>query len=142
MGDHKQPEHHYERIADVEEKITEDLKGLVTECKSKVSLCEESSNSLQNALTELQMQRDNAKGLINETFQSYKAILEKKRVSFIKQLSFTSLSNFIPETSLKFVYRGHGDTVFLFRTLRKIFHEAHHLQFFDFLSTWACLICK
>ncbi|KAJ8297904.1 hypothetical protein KUTeg_024435 [Tegillarca granosa] len=86
MGDHKQPEHHYERISDVEEKIVEDLKGLVTECKSKVSLCEESSNSLQNALTELQMQRDNAKGLINETFQSYKAILEKKRDDLLQEL--------------------------------------------------------
>lgn len=35
----------------------------------KVDLCEKSSCNLQQSLTELESQRDDAKSLINETFQ-------------------------------------------------------------------------
>ena len=81
MADHKQPDHHYERIADVEGKQVEEVKNLISEGKGKVQFCEEAASGLGDSLAELQMQRDNMKGLIVETFQSYKAILEKRKVS-------------------------------------------------------------
>ena len=66
---------------DLEEAERDAFRSLVTESKSKVVSCEEATATLQNALGELQSQRDNAKDLINETFQSYKAVLEKRKVS-------------------------------------------------------------
>ena len=81
VSDHKPPEHRPERILDLEESERDVFRSLVTESKSKVASCEEASVTLQNALGELQSQRDNAKDLINETFQSYKAVLEKRKVS-------------------------------------------------------------
>lgn len=48
--------------------------------------CEDASEGLEGLLSELQMQRDNAKGLIEETFQSYKAMLVKKKVSLFFML--------------------------------------------------------
>ena len=37
---------------------------------------------MEGSLSELQMQRDNARGQIQETFQSYKAILERVQVGY------------------------------------------------------------
>lgn len=80
LTDHKPPLHQPERIQDIEEVERDLLKTLISESKSKISSCEEATNTLMGSLTELASQRDNAKDLINETFQSYKAMLEKKRV--------------------------------------------------------------
>lgn len=80
VTDHNPPGHKPERVQDLEEKEREYLKSLITEGKSKISSCEEASATLMSSLGELQSHRDNAKDLINETFQSYKAILEKTRV--------------------------------------------------------------
>jgi hypothetical protein len=81
LGDHKPPEHHYERIIDIETKQKEEIKNLMQESRSKTKFCEDASMNLTNSLSELQLQRDNAKGLIQETFQSYKVVLEKVQVS-------------------------------------------------------------
>ena len=80
VTEHRQPEHDCRRLADVEEDSITAIKGLVREAKEKIVFCEETTSNLENLLSELQMQRDNAKGLIDETFQSYKAILEKRKV--------------------------------------------------------------
>lgn len=82
LADHKQPNHHYERISEIEEKQKNEIEQLVTECKGKMSLCEEATSTLQNSLSELQVLRDDAKSLIQETFQTYKAMLESQRVKF------------------------------------------------------------
>lgn len=102
LAEHKQPDHHYERISDIIEKQREDFQVLITECRSKVSVCDEASSTLENSLSELQMQRDNAKGLVQETFQTYKTILEKQKVrvyliwSFISNIkTYKSYHNFI-----------------------------------------------
>jgi len=87
LTDHKQPEHQYERIADIEAKQIEEMENLIAESKNKVTFCEAASHTLENGLSELQMQRDNVKGLIQETFQSYKAILEKRQVCCIDEVS-------------------------------------------------------
>lgn len=81
VTDHKPPKHEPERVQELEDTEREFFKNLISDSKSKISTCEEASTSLMSSLTELASQRDNAKDLINETFQSYKAILEKKRVS-------------------------------------------------------------
>lgn len=79
VGDHKPPEHQPERIQDLEDKEQEYLQKLIADSKSKIEFCEESTNTLMSSLGELQSQTDNAKDLINETFQSYKAMLEKRK---------------------------------------------------------------
>lgn len=91
LSEHRQPEHSHEKISDIEEQQKEDLKSLVTESKSKVSICQEATSNLENALSELQIQRDNAKGLIQETFQSCKAVLEKRKVSWCDWLNVSSI---------------------------------------------------
>ncbi|OWF35593.1 brain tumor protein-like [Mizuhopecten yessoensis] len=86
LADHKAPEHFSERITDIEGKFTDEIQNLITESKSKIKFCDEASSTLENALSELQMQRDNAKGLIHETFQSYKAMLEKRRDELFQEM--------------------------------------------------------
>ena len=51
------------------------------ECSKKLLECTELTSNLNMAFEELEMQKDNTKGLIEETFQSYKAVLEETRVS-------------------------------------------------------------
>lgn len=58
----------------------------MSESKSKMSECERASSQLENALSELQSQHDQAKDLITETVQSYKAILEKCRDNALNEL--------------------------------------------------------
>ncbi|XP_070155719.1 B-box type zinc finger protein ncl-1 [Polyergus mexicanus] len=77
LVEHKAPEHQYERLTDVEPRQKEELVNLMTESKAKIVECDQVSVQLENALSELQIQHDQAKDLIIETFQSYKAILEK-----------------------------------------------------------------
>ncbi|KAK2163597.1 hypothetical protein NP493_1453g00037 [Ridgeia piscesae] len=86
LTDHSRPDHQYELLEDVEVRQSEELQNLVSESQSKLEFCEEASGNLGNALSELQMQRDNARGLIQETFQSYKAILEKKQEQLLEEL--------------------------------------------------------
>lgn len=79
---HCAPEHHYERLSDAYERQKSDLQALIAETKAKVQFCEEAQNTLQNALSELQAQHDNARGLINESFQvTYYACLSQPVVS-------------------------------------------------------------
>ncbi|XP_069680308.1 B-box type zinc finger protein ncl-1 isoform X2 [Periplaneta americana] len=86
MNEHKAPEHHCERLSEAEERQREELQSLMTESKSKVEFCEDASSHLANALSELQVQHDSAKDLIQETFQSYKAVLEKCRDKALEDL--------------------------------------------------------
>lgn len=53
------------------------MMSLVSEAQSKAERCDNSSNVLQQSLTELESQRDDARSLINETFQvrRYSAIV-------------------------------------------------------------------
>lgn len=86
LKEHKAPEHHYERMSEAEDRQREELQSLMTESKSKVAFCEDASSHLANALSELQVQYDSAKDLIQETFQSYKAVLEKCRDKMLEDL--------------------------------------------------------
>ena len=64
-----------------EQQHTDMCQTLVTQGRSKLEKSQEDSQALESALSELQEQTDNAKGLITETFQSYKSLLEKLRVN-------------------------------------------------------------
>jgi hypothetical protein len=77
---HKPPDHKCENVTETEGMLKDELSVLLTESKKKLVVCEEAHQTLESSLNDLQMQRDNAKGLIQETFQSYKAMLEKKKV--------------------------------------------------------------
>ncbi|KAL0273388.1 UNVERIFIED_CONTAM: hypothetical protein PYX00_006065 [Menopon gallinae] len=86
IGEHKIADHPHERILEAEIKQREELKNLIQESRTRVLFCDDVSNTLGNALNELQFQYDNAKDLIHETFQSYKAVLEKRRDDVLKEL--------------------------------------------------------
>lgn len=58
----------------------------MNESKAKIADCDQVSAQLENALSELQAQHDQAKDLIIEMFQSYKAVLEKCRDSALVEL--------------------------------------------------------
>ncbi|XP_046747645.1 brain tumor protein-like [Diprion similis] len=86
LVEHKAPDHQYERLTDAEPRQKEELCNLMTESKSRIADCDQASSQLDNALSELQAQHDQAKDLINETFQSYKAVLEKCRENALDTL--------------------------------------------------------
>ena len=78
---HPSHDHVYQRINDMEPTQREELKSQVQESQAKLVECQNASESLERMLSDLQMQRDNAKGMVEEAFQTYKAMLDKKRVS-------------------------------------------------------------
>ncbi|XP_031830070.1 protein meiotic P26 [Nomia melanderi] len=86
LVEHKAPDHQYERLLDAEPRQKEELIKLVNESKARIADCDQVSAQLDNALRELQAQHDQAKDLIIETFQSYKAILEKCRDNALDEL--------------------------------------------------------
>ncbi|GIY88364.1 brain tumor protein [Caerostris extrusa] len=63
-----------------------ELQNLVIESKNKVQFCDEAASILDTHLSDLQMQRDNVKSHIEETFQSFKAALEKHKENLLKEL--------------------------------------------------------
>ena len=78
---HRNPDHDCERIGEPDDNMIKDqVAALVKEAKSKVEYCEKAAANLEGSLSDLQMQRDDARSLIEETFQTYKAILEEQKV--------------------------------------------------------------
>lgn len=77
---HKIPDHQLENIAESDRKHAEDLDEIMKDTKSKLNTCEDASGKLESLLSDLQQQHDNARDLIKESFQSYKAMLEKCKV--------------------------------------------------------------
>lgn len=62
------------------------MEALLVKSKEKVEKLMKCSSGLENNLEELAHQRSAAKDLINETYQSYKAVLEKCKVSYLKSI--------------------------------------------------------
>lgn len=86
IGDHKGGEHSYEVIADAELAARAELERLTKDSLVKVEQCNEAQVGLDGALTELQSQHDTARALIEESYQSFKAVLERCRDNALKQL--------------------------------------------------------
>ncbi|XP_039295126.1 brain tumor protein [Nilaparvata lugens] len=84
--EHCSPEHHYERLSEAADKQLTELQSLIAESRAKGAHCEELTAQLHIALNDLQMQHDTAGDLIKETFQSYKAVLEKLRDDRLEEL--------------------------------------------------------
>lgn len=79
--------HQVEGILDSESRVRQEFQGLLTESKGKIEQMFKTSTELQNSLEELENQRSTAKDLINESYQSYKAILERLKDESLKKLS-------------------------------------------------------
>lgn len=85
--DHRSPLHHCDSISDAEIRVKQELESLLTDSKAKVEVLMQSSTELDGSLSELANQRSTAKDLINETYQSYKAVLEKCRDDALTELN-------------------------------------------------------
>ncbi|XP_044747869.1 brain tumor protein-like isoform X1 [Coccinella septempunctata] len=85
-SEHKPPTHICEPILDSELKVRQEIQCLLDESKAKVEVLLQASNGLNNSLEELAHQHSTAKDLINESYQSYKAVLEKCRDEALENL--------------------------------------------------------
>lgn len=86
IADHKGSEHHYDVITNAEKCVRIDVENLMKEASAKVKYCDSAASNLSTALTELQSQHDSARDLIEESYQSFKAVLEKCRDNSLKDL--------------------------------------------------------
>lgn len=79
--------HQCEGILDSELRVRQELEVMLNDSKKKVEQMMKASADLDSSLEELAHQRSTAKDLINESYQSYKAVLEKCCDDALKQLN-------------------------------------------------------
>lgn len=77
---HQQPLHSYERMSDAEPKSIDELGCLIRKTKDKINECQSEFQLLDQYLADLEEQKEQSRGLIEETFHSYKTILERRKV--------------------------------------------------------------
>jgi tripartite motif-containing protein 2/3 len=71
-------------LADAEAKNLNDLQMLINEAKDKIDYCQNQYMKLENYLADLQDQNKTTRGYIEQTYQSYKSLVEKRRVSWVR----------------------------------------------------------
>lgn len=86
IGEHKGKEHNYQIISEAEKPMRSELENLMKEAKTKIEYCNQATSDLDTSLHDLQNQFETARDLINESFQSFKAVLEKCRDNALKNL--------------------------------------------------------
>ncbi|XP_055680711.1 brain tumor protein [Lutzomyia longipalpis] len=86
IAEHKGADHVYEMLSDAEKCVRVEVENLMKEARGKVEYCDKAACHLGSALTELQTQHDVARDLIEESYQSFKAVLEKCRDNALKEL--------------------------------------------------------
>ncbi|XP_055630856.1 brain tumor protein-like [Toxorhynchites rutilus septentrionalis] len=86
IGEHKGKEHNYQIISEAEKPMRIELEKLIKDAKNKIECCNQTTSSLEASLQDLQNQFETARDLINESFQSFKAVLEKCRDNALKNL--------------------------------------------------------
>lgn len=79
--------HHCEGILDSESRVRQEMELLLAKSKENVEQLMKSSTGLNSSLEELAHQRSTARDLINESYQSYKAVLEKCRDDALDELN-------------------------------------------------------
>lgn len=79
--------HQCEGILDSEIRVRQEMEALLIKSKERCEQLLKSSSGLNNSLEELAHQRSTAKDLINESYQSYKAVLEKCRDDALEELN-------------------------------------------------------
>lgn len=84
--DHKVGEHRCERIVDVEPNLRAELRNFIVEANARAATAGSASARLDDALGDLQRQRDEAEGVINEAYHAYKAALERCREKALEEL--------------------------------------------------------
>lgn len=85
--DHRTPLHLCDTITDAETRVKQELESLLGEGKAKVDVLMQASTDLEGSLGELAHQRSTARDLINESYQSYKAVLERCRDGALSELN-------------------------------------------------------
>ncbi|XP_023011486.2 E3 ubiquitin-protein ligase meiotic P26 isoform X1 [Leptinotarsa decemlineata] len=83
--DHKG--HQCEGILDSETRVRQEMESLLVKNQEKIELLRKASASVNNNMEELSQQRTNARDLIKESYQSYKAVLEKCRDAALEDLN-------------------------------------------------------
>ncbi|XP_072394424.1 B-box type zinc finger protein ncl-1 isoform X2 [Diabrotica undecimpunctata] len=83
--DHKG--HQFEGILDSEPRVRQEMESLVKRSKDKIENLTKASATLNNNMEELSHQRCTARDLINESYQSYKAVLEKCKDEILEELT-------------------------------------------------------
>ncbi|KAL4714411.1 hypothetical protein ACJJTC_017706 [Scirpophaga incertulas] len=84
--DHKAGEHRCERIVDAEPTLRAELQSFIAEANTRAAAAGTASAKLDDALGDLQRQRDEAENVINEAFHAYQAALEKRREKALEEL--------------------------------------------------------
>ncbi|XP_041972621.1 brain tumor protein [Aricia agestis] len=84
--DHKVGEHRCERIVDAEPNLRAELRNFIKEANARAVAAGSASAKLDDALGELQRQRDDAENLINEAYHSYVAALGRRRDKALEEL--------------------------------------------------------
>lgn len=84
-NDHKG--HQSEGILDSEVRVRQEIETLLLKSKERIEQLSRASTNLQNNMEELAHQRSNAKDLVNESYQSYKAVLEKCKNDALNKLT-------------------------------------------------------
>lgn len=84
--DHKVGEHRCERIVDAEPNLRAELRNFIVEANARAAAAGSASARLDDALGDLQRQRDDAEAVINESFHAYKAALERRREKALEEL--------------------------------------------------------
>ncbi|KAJ8919370.1 hypothetical protein NQ315_016463 [Exocentrus adspersus] len=79
--------HQYEGILDSETRVRQEIEALLTKSKEKIEQLMKTSSNLNSNMEELAHQRSTARDLINESYQSYKAVLEKCRDNALEELN-------------------------------------------------------
>lgn len=83
VAEHKQPDHCYEKAVDAVQKQKDELTNLIAESKSKVQFCDEATSILEGHLSDLQMQRDNAKSHIEVRYLPFPVLLKYLRYTLM-----------------------------------------------------------
>lgn len=84
--DHKVGEHRCERIVDAEPNLRAELRNFIVEANARAVAAGSASARLDDALGDLQRQRDDAESVINEAYHAYKAALERRRDKALEEL--------------------------------------------------------
>ncbi|XP_023938909.2 brain tumor protein [Bicyclus anynana] len=84
--DHKVGEHRCERIVDAEPNLRAELRTFIVEANARAVAAGCASVKLDDALGDLQRQRDDAENIINEAFHAYKSALERCREKALEEL--------------------------------------------------------
>lgn len=79
--------HQCEGILDSETRVRQEIEVLLAKSKEKIEQLVKTSTGLNSNMEELAHQRSTARDLINESYQSYKAVLEKCRDNALEELN-------------------------------------------------------